>query len=102
MPDKSWVEQLDRVSIGLFPCDIVFNDDPYISGHHATMVRAPGGPWYIGDAGSTNGLRVNNVRVWTLQTCRPQDRFTFSSRTSYTGVQLVQMAEEALARRGGG
>ncbi|OPZ28598.1 MAG: Glycogen accumulation regulator GarA [Lentisphaerae bacterium ADurb.BinA184] len=43
-------------------CDICL-PDPTISSHHCTLVRVEGGGFELQDAGSTNGTRVNGVRV---------------------------------------
>ncbi|MBN2449022.1 MAG: FHA domain-containing protein [Lentisphaeria bacterium] len=43
-------------------CDICI-PDPTISGHHCTLVRMGSGTYGARDEGSTNGTRVNGVRL---------------------------------------
>lgn len=41
--------------------------DPYVSGHHATIVFNDEGKYILSDAGSTNGTKVNGKRVMQAQ-----------------------------------
>jgi pSer/pThr/pTyr-binding forkhead associated (FHA) protein len=43
-------------------CDVCI-PDPTISGHHCTLVRLSNGSYGVRDEGSTNGTRVNGVRM---------------------------------------
>jgi pSer/pThr/pTyr-binding forkhead associated (FHA) protein len=43
-------------------CDVCV-PDPTISGHHCTLVRLSNGNYGVRDEGSTNGTRVNGVRM---------------------------------------
>lgn len=43
-------------------CDVCI-PDPTISGHHCTLVRLPNGSFGVRDEGSTNGTRVNGVKI---------------------------------------
>ena len=60
-------------------CAIVF-DNPYISSLHAALTFE-GGFWYIQDCGSTNGTKLNDVRLTPGRNylLRPQDRIFFAS-----------------------
>lgn len=43
-------------------CDVCI-PDPTISGHHCTLVRMSNGSFGVRDEGSTNGTRVNGVKI---------------------------------------
>lgn len=43
-------------------CDVCI-PDPTISGHHCTLVRLSNGSFGVRDEGSTNGTRVNGVKM---------------------------------------
>lgn len=67
----TFVTDLDRILVGRGEvCDVRL-PHPYISFHHATIQRAPGG-WEITDHGSTNGTWVRGRRVHAGESVRLQ------------------------------
>lgn len=60
---QSYVLTNEQYAIGRTEdCDICV-PDPTISGHHATLVRLEEGEYAARDEGSTNGTRVNGVKL---------------------------------------
>lgn len=67
----TFVTDLDRILLGRGEvCDVRL-PHPYVSFHHATIQRAPGG-WEITDHGSTNGTWVRGRRVHAGESVRLQ------------------------------
>ncbi len=66
--DKGQRVQIDRdeVVIGRSPDALLRIDDPSVSGHHCAIARQ-GRRFMLKDLGSTNGTRLNGVRVDTYQ-----------------------------------
>lgn len=63
--DGDVVPLLDLVRIGRAPdCDLIL-DRPEVSRHHAELLRIDAATYEVRDLGSTNGIRVNGVRVQT-------------------------------------
>ena len=56
-------------------CDLVLSDLT-VSRTHA-MLRLFGDEWFLEDLGSTNGTRVNGLRIRTPSMVRPGDRVSF-------------------------
>jgi pSer/pThr/pTyr-binding forkhead associated (FHA) protein len=50
-------------------CDLVLGDST-VSRRHAKL-RAFGGQWFLEDLGSTNGTRVNGIRIRAATVVRP-------------------------------
>lgn len=48
-------------------CDVVIND-PYVSPRHARLFRFRG-MLFVEDMGSTNGVYVNERKIWGRPTC---------------------------------
>lgn len=63
-------------TIGRTAGNAVVIDAPYLSGMHAEIVREHGG-WWVRDAGSTNGTRVNGRPVSTRSAIEPGDVVQF-------------------------
>ena len=55
----------ERYTVGRHEDCSVCLPDPTISSHHCTLVRTESGAYELQDEGSTNGTRVNGVRVKT-------------------------------------
>ncbi len=66
-------------------CDIPLRF-PNISGVHAEL-NFRNGYWYIRDCGSTNGVKVNGVRVQEKM-LHPKDRITIGKRDWYIKYEL--------------
>jgi len=67
----TFVTDLERILVGRGEvCDVRL-PHPYVSFHHATIQRAPGG-WEITDHGSTNGTWVRGRRVHAGESVRLQ------------------------------
>jgi hypothetical protein len=73
LPDGREIGVGDRpVVMGRMPgCEVVLAD-PNVSRHHAE-VRGSGSGWTVTDLGSTNGTKVNGVRISGSQSLRPGD-----------------------------
>jgi pSer/pThr/pTyr-binding forkhead associated (FHA) protein len=56
-------------------------DDRTVSRHHAT-IRREGAFWVLVDVGSTNGTRVNGVRIDGRSVIRPGDELGFGAATA--------------------
>jgi pSer/pThr/pTyr-binding forkhead associated (FHA) protein/6-phosphogluconolactonase (cycloisomerase 2 family) len=56
-------------------------DDPELSRRHARITCAASGEFLIEDLGSTNGTRVNGLRVEGVATIRPGDRIELGDTT---------------------
>ena len=52
----------ETVTMGKDPSNDVVLDDPFVSGRHLRLDRRAG-RWHVRDLGSTNGTRLNGVRV---------------------------------------
>jgi hypothetical protein len=64
-----------RLTVGRSPsCDCVLPEE-YVSRRHAEL-RRDGERWFLRDLGSTNGTRVNGVRVVEEAEVRPGDRLS--------------------------
>lgn len=53
----------DQYTIGRTDASDISVPDPTISGHHATLLQLENGGFAVRDEGSTNGTRVNGVRL---------------------------------------
>jgi hypothetical protein len=84
LPDGREVQVDERpVIIGRMPgCEIVLAD-PNVSRRHAE-VRDEGGRWMVRDLGSTNGTKVNGVRLSAPQELGPGDEI----RVGATGIRF--------------
>ncbi len=73
LPDGREIGVSDRpVVMGRMPgCEVVLAD-PNVSRRHAE-VRGAGSEWVVADLGSTNGTKVNGVRISGSQPLRPGD-----------------------------
>lgn len=73
LPDGREIAISDRpVVMGRMPgCEVVLGD-PNVSRRHAE-VRASGRGWVVSDLGSTNGTKVNGVRISGSEPLRPGD-----------------------------
>jgi pSer/pThr/pTyr-binding forkhead associated (FHA) protein len=60
-------------------CDICL-DFPNISGIHCEL-SFKNGHWFVQDLGSTNGIKVNGVRVQHKRALSPSDEITIAKRT---------------------
>ena len=64
-----------RLTIGRAPgCDCLLPED-CVSRRHAEL-RRDGGRWFLRDLGSSNGTRVNGMRVIEATEVRPGDRLS--------------------------
>jgi len=60
---KSFELTEETCTVGRTEACSVSIPDPTISGHHCTLVRLPNGSYGVRDEGSTNGTRVNGVKM---------------------------------------
>jgi len=77
-------------------CDICLNYQN-VSGTHAEL-SLKNGVWYIRDLGSTNGIKVNGVRVGS-KPLRPGDQITIAKKTysiEYTLAAGRRVLEEII------
>ncbi|HPZ06814.1 MAG TPA: FHA domain-containing protein, partial [Candidatus Eremiobacteraeota bacterium] len=52
-----------NIKIGIYPdCDIIIQDDKFLSGHHASIIFS-GTEFFIEDNNSTNGTFINNNKI---------------------------------------
>ncbi|MDQ6837852.1 MAG: DUF3662 and FHA domain-containing protein [Actinomycetota bacterium] len=73
LPDGREIAVGDRpVVMGRMPGCEIFLADPNVSRRHAE-VRPAGGGWAVADLGSTNGTKVNGVRISGSEGLRPGD-----------------------------
>jgi pSer/pThr/pTyr-binding forkhead associated (FHA) protein len=68
-------------AIGRRPDSDFVIDDRTVSRHHAT-IRQEGTFWVLVDIGSTNGTRVNGVRIEGRSVIRPGDELGFGAATA--------------------
>lgn len=72
---------LKPVIIGRLPeCDLVLAD-PNVSRRHAEIRSSDDGGYIIGDLGSTNGTKVNGLRIYADQRLVPGDSITIGATT---------------------
>jgi len=71
-------------------------DDPELSRRHARIMRAASGELVIEDLGSTNGTRVNGLRVQGATALRPGDRIEVGD----TVLELVAAGSEPSGANG--
>ncbi len=60
---KSFELTEESYTVGRTEACAVCVADPTVSGHHCTLVRLDDGGYAVRDEGSTNGTRVNGVRI---------------------------------------
>ncbi len=82
LPDGRRVELGDRpLAMGRLPdCDVVLAD-PNVSRRHVEVRPAGDGTYLLADLGSTNGTRVNGIRVQGTQPLQPGDQITVGATT---------------------
>jgi len=66
-----------KITVGRVEENAIQINDPSVSVHHAEFVLS-GGDYVLRDLGSTNGIRVNNLRTGEAKLC-PGDRVRFGS-----------------------
>jgi hypothetical protein len=69
----------DTVSLGRLPeCDLAVAD-PNVSRHHAEVRRGADNTWAVVDLGSTNGTKVNGLRIDAPRQLEDGDEITLGS-----------------------
>jgi hypothetical protein len=76
-------------------CDLVLAD-PTVSRRHA-LLRRFGDAWFVEDLGSTNGTRVNGLRIRTSTVVRPGDSVGFGGVAFRVRAARRQMTEAGWA-----
>jgi hypothetical protein len=90
----------DCVTIGRAPDNAIVLDQPSVSNRHAEL-RLTGETYILKDLGSTNGTRVNGIRV-TETALRVNDRIRFGAVEAHyesypSGSQPLPTLEEIVA-----
>ena len=67
------------VTIGRMPDSVMTLEDPNVSRNHAE-IRPSGGGFVLADLGSTNGTKINGVKV-SERVLQDGDELTFGSTT---------------------
>jgi hypothetical protein len=82
LPDgRRVVLDRDKVTLGRLPeCELAVAD-PNVSRRHAEVRRGPDGTWLAADLGSTNGTKVNGVRISGPRQLSDGDEITVGSTT---------------------
>jgi pSer/pThr/pTyr-binding forkhead associated (FHA) protein len=82
LPDgRRVVLDRDKVTLGRLPeCELAVAD-PNVSRRHAEVRRGPDGTWLVADAGSTNGTKVNGVKISAARKLEDGDEITVGSTT---------------------
>jgi len=82
LPDgRRVVLDRDKVTLGRLPeCELAVAD-PNVSRRHAEVRRGPDGTWLVADAGSTNGTKVNGVKIGAARKLEDGDEITVGSTT---------------------
>ena len=82
LPDgRRVVLDRDKVTLGRLPeCELAVAD-PNVSRRHAEVRRGPDGTWLVADAGSTNGTKVNGVKISEARKLEDGDEITVGSTT---------------------
>jgi hypothetical protein len=66
----------DKVTLGRLPeCELAVAD-PNVSRRHAQVRRGPDGSWFVEDLGSTNGTKVNGLRISNARKLEDGDEIT--------------------------
>jgi hypothetical protein len=82
LPDgRRVVLDRDKVTLGRLPeCELAVAD-PNVSRRHAEVRRGPDGTWLAADLGSTNGTKVNGVKISEPRKLEDGDEITVGSTT---------------------
>ena len=97
----------DKYTIGRTDDNDIPIPDGTISTHHATLVRTDSGTYIIEDHGSTNGTRINGMKISTQELGNSdilqcggieilfdcEDKANTQSLTTQTGINLDQTGE---------
>lgn len=67
------------VTIGRMPESVIMLEDPNVSRNHAE-IRPSGGGFVLADVGSTNGTKINGIRI-SERVLQDGDELTFGSTT---------------------
>lgn len=80
LPDgRRVVLDQDKVTLGRLPeCELAVAD-PNVSRRHADVKRAADGSWVVEDLGSTNGTKVNGLRISGPRRLEDGDQITVGS-----------------------
>jgi pSer/pThr/pTyr-binding forkhead associated (FHA) protein len=71
----------DKVTLGRQPeCELALAD-PNTSRRHAEVRRGPDSTWLVADLGSTNGTKVNGLRISSPRQLENGDEITVGSTT---------------------
>jgi pSer/pThr/pTyr-binding forkhead associated (FHA) protein len=82
LPDgRRVVLDQDTLTLGRLPeCELAVAD-PNVSRRHAEVRRGPDSTWLVVDLGSTNGTKVNGVRINGQRQLEDGDEVTVGSTT---------------------
>ena len=96
MPDgRRVVLEQDTVTLGRSPeCELALADAG-VSRRHAEVRRGPDNTWLVADLGSTNGTKVNGLRINGTRPLQNGDEITVGS----TSVRFEAVASTANAER---
>jgi hypothetical protein len=82
LPDgRRVVLEQDKVTLGRMPENELALADTNVSRRHAEVRRGPEGTWMVADLGSTNGTKVNGVKISGPRQLEDGDEITVGSTT---------------------
>jgi hypothetical protein len=99
LPDgRRVVLDKDKVTLGRLPaCELALADSS-VSRRHAEVRRGAHNTWLVADLGSTNGTKVNGLRIYSPRQLQDGDEITVGS----TRVRFVAAPSTAETHRPGG
>ncbi len=82
LPDgRRVILEQDKVTLGRMPENELAVADTNVSRRHAEVRRGPEGNWVVADLGSTNGTKVNGVKISGPRQLEDGDEITVGSTT---------------------